>query len=234
MMKNLILICAMLTISLFSFAQENSHLPNSPFRWGVKAGIVNTEVSDEKESGLGTTYFIGGKVDICFNKDFYLESGLNFIGKGYTMTSKSQRLSNDITGTAVYENVDQRQKVTGWYMELPVNAMFKRVVSYGHLFGGAGVFLGLGLFGDLKDNITTVAWSPSNPDDRITSERHYKKDLTFGTDINRVELGLNYILGYQLNCGLDVHAGYRQSLTRFRPDIKEMSRAYAIGMGFTF
>lgn len=151
----------MLTASLFSFAQENGLVLNS--RLGVKAGIVNTEISDQKGSGIGTTYFIGGKVDIPFSQAFYLESGLNFIGKGYT-----------------------------------------------------------------------IGWSASDPHDRIAYERSYKRDLTFGTDINRIEFGLNYVLGYQLDCGLDVHLAYRQSLTRFRPNIKEMSRAYSIGMGFTF
>ena len=197
-MKKLYLISVLVTTAVTLYGQTIS--------FGIDAGLNLTKLSVTSYSppGLGISvpvsnsylagYHAGGLVDIKFGS-FSIQPGVLFSTKG---GNSSISFSDVILGQTI--NVSSKIKTTLNYIELPLNFIYRMDAGDGNIFIGAGPYAGIGLSGK------SVANSTFNGTPSTTSQ-----DLKFGNDagdIKNPDFGINGLIGYQLNFGLSISAGY--------------------------
>ncbi|WP_316822193.1 porin family protein [Pedobacter gandavensis] len=218
-MKKLLLSCMLLTAAISASAQNN------PIKIGLKAGFnVPTFTTGEGLNGVkpNPSFYIGGTLDFPVNEGFSLQSGLTFSGKG----GKPERIW--IGGSRV--DVDARTRL--WYLEVPVNAVFYFPAGRAKLFLGGGPYYGYALSGRDKTTLTFTS------EEGIQTKKSTSNDIGFGKDgsMKRSDFGLNFLAGYQLTSGLNIHAGYGLGLTGIArdSDFIRKNRVWSVGVGFSF
>ena len=82
-------------------------------------------------------FHAGVTADINIAENFYIQPGLLFSTKGY----KYQRSQDGAKGTGTE---------TPYYLELPLNLVFKPAIGSGHLLLGVGPYIGYGMSGKWK------------------------------------------------------------------------------------
>jgi hypothetical protein len=218
-MKKLVL--SLLTVAGLGFAA--SAQTNKPVTFGVKAGIAfpNMTISSGSTSvsfDAKTSYYVGGTVEFAVSNVISIQPGLTFINKGTKLNNSSLGFEEDEFGTT--DEVTLNFK----YLELPVNVLANfKLGSSGKLFVGAGPYFACGLSANTKLG-------------------SLKEEIKFGetdSEFKRTDFGLNFLAGYQLNNGFNVHAGYGLGLSSiFDQDISEditfKNKVFSVGVGFSF
>ena len=230
-MKKTILLGAIALISLSTFAQDKSG--DAGITYGVKAGVTfptfsATDIRDVTVKSI-TSFYVGGVVNIPVHSMLSVQPGLTLIGKGGKLPSSEQLLA----GVDFYSQV-----TTPMYLEIPVNLIANFEAGPGKVFVGAGPYLSFGIGGKLK------------PED--TAFGQIVRDIKFGTnssstsasdrkDLKSLDIGLNFLLGYQLTNGLSINGGYGLGLTNISPDTdlpnnkaSLKNSVISVGLGFTF
>ncbi len=217
-MKKTFLFAALITAAFATRAQTT---------FGVHAGIngasftnkstVNNQTTTEKsDSKVGVIVGVNAEIPIASSLVFRPE--LNFIQKGGKITQ-----TQTFFGTTTTYNAE----VITNYLELPLNLVYK--FDGGGLFVGAGPSLGYGLSG--KSNLKTTTGSS-------TSES--KQDIKFDGDKNAtdgkghfkaLDLGANFLVGYQFSNNLFLKANYTLGLSDIDPE--DNSSTKNTGLGFT-
>lgn len=155
---------------------------NAQSRLGVIGGLnfANANVTQNGVSQKGTSitsFHAGILIDNPLSAGFYLQPQLLFSGKG----------TKGLGGQA---NV--------YYIEIPVNVVYKYDMGLGRLFAGLGPYGAIGVIGVRK----------------FDSESH---NMTFGSgneaDIKRFDAGVNFAGGYELNSGLLLALNYNLAIT---------------------
>ncbi len=110
------------------------------------------------------------------------------------------------------------------YLELPVNLIANFNAGPGKFFIGAGPYAAYALSGNSKaDGV--------------------KEDAEFGSgeeQVKRMDFGVNFLTGYKLTNGLNLHAGYGlglNNLSNISEDgmtLKVKNRVFSVGLGFNF
>src|SRR5690606_26891120 len=185
-MKKLILSIAILAFSVSVFAQ------GQPMGFGIKAGVnfpkYNFSGNDNSiETDASTNFHVTAFLDAPIFTDYlYVQPGISLQGKGAKFAEGS------------FMGEDYRVTQNTMWLEIPVNLVAKAPTGQtGHLFVGAGPYVGFGLSG--KNKVTGGNGDASEVGDfKFGSENDQK-----GTDF-----GLNFIGGYQFNNGLIIHGGY--------------------------
>lgn len=187
--------------------------------YGLKAGLNfpsysygnSGDLSDTKST---TNFYITGHLDAPITHNFYVQPGVSLQGKG------AKLFAANIVG----RDVEVTQN-TMW-LEVPVNFVAKFDAGMGRVFVGAGPYVSFGLSGKNK-------YSGSNSNNDLETEFKFGKDETLkGTDF-----GVNFLAGYQLSSGVNIHAGYGLGLTNLAGqknlsnDIK--NRVWSVGLGFS-
>lgn len=223
----------MLSLALVAGLGFASMAQTSPVRFGLKAGVAFPKLkvsgsvleSEEAESlKANTSFYVGGTVEIPVSDIFSVQSGLTYIGKG----AKAEESAT--MGADSYRVVG---KINLSYLELPVNAVFKFNAGQGSLFFGAGAYYGYALNGKTKVEATVTI-------DGQTDKDSETDDLIFGNteadDFKRGDFGLNFLAGYQLANGFNIHGGYGLGLRNISPstDGKVKNRGFSVGVGFSF
>jgi hypothetical protein len=218
MRKLLLLACFVIIASAGAYAQT--------ITYGVKAGLNLTELP---ASGDGlminnkylTGFHVGGVVDFKFDS-FSIQPALLFTTKGgktdfsFSESFDGQTISG--TGTA---------KTTLNYLELPVNFLYRVPAGDGNVFFGGGPYIALGLSGKAKATATAEGQTTD------TSE-----DVKFGSadgEIKNPDFGFNALIGYQLNSGFTINAGYGQSFvssTDSEGKVKNQGFSFSVGYFF--
>lgn len=174
--------------------------------YGIDAGLNLTKLSVKSYSppGFGISipvsnsylngFHAGGLVDIRFDA-FSIQPGILFSTKG---GNSSASFSESFAGQTF--NASGKIKTTLDYVEAPLNFIYRIDVGDGNVFIGAGPYIGIGLSGKSVDssNINGVSSTTT-------------QDLKFGNgsnDIKNPDFGVNGLIGYQLNFGLSISAGY--------------------------
>jgi len=213
-MKKLILSIAVLAFSVSAFAQ------GQPRGFGIKAGVNfpkynfsggNNSVETDASTNFHITAFLDAPI---FTDYLYVQPGISLQGKG----AKGSGLVDAIDEMdPVLEDITQN---TMW-LEIPVNLVAKVPTGpVGHLFVGAGPYVGFGLSGKTKYDGEEIG------------------DFEFGSDNDQkgTDFGLNFIGGYQFTNGLMIHGGYGLGLTDIAPDgigdVKQTNRVWTVGLGF--
>lgn len=226
-MKKLVLSLVIVSgMGMHAFAQE------SPVKFGVKAGVTfpNLVVSGEdSEDDVKTTtsFYLGGTVTFPVSDMFSVQSGLSLIGKG----TESKELEDGNTGLSV----SGKAKINPFYLEIPVNAIVNFESGNGKFFLGAGPYYAFGVGGKIK-------FTGSSTSDGSTTTASVKQDIKFGNSaedtFKKGDFGLNFLAGYEMKNGFNIHAGYGLGLSNVMnvdADVAKVKNSVlSVGLGYSF
>ncbi|MGM9478633.1 porin family protein [Pedobacter sp. GSP4] len=217
-MKKLVL--SLLTVAALSTA---ALAQSTPVKFGIKAGVAFPNMTFSANGAsfsydTKTSYYVGGTVEFGLSDLISIQPGLTFIDKGTKINSSSFGFDNDDFLT------DDDATLNFKYLELPVNAIVNfKAGNAGKIFVGAGPYFAYALSANAK----------------MGSE---KEKIEFeDAGFKRTDFGLNFLAGFQLNNGLNIHAGYGLGLGNMADD--EEAKAYdasikhkvfTVGLGFSF
>ncbi len=232
-MKKTILLGAIALISFSAFAQDTS---DDGITYGVKAGVTfptvsATDIVDVTVKSI-TSFYVGGVVNIPVHSMLSVQPGLTLIGKG-------GKLSGVDTSTGV--DVNTSVELTPMYLEIPVNLIANFEAGPGKVFVGAGPYLSFGIGGKLKAESTAFGQPVSDSKDIKFGTNSTSTSASDSKDLKSLDIGLNFLLGYQLTNGLSINGGYGLGLTNISPNTdlpnnKESVKnsVISVGLGFTF
>jgi hypothetical protein len=200
-MKRLISLTLVIVICVAASAQESG----AYLKLGINfANVSVTGNGQADDANMLTSFQIGFMGDLAIGKYFAVQPGIYFTGKG------SKLESGDPSGATYY-----RATTNPYYIELPVNAVFKLPIieNRSAFFFGAGPYIAMGVAGKRKIEgkfLGTEFYSKENivfsNDDPSTFD--YEEGSGLGI-IKRFDYGLNATAGLQLNKGLiSLNYGY--------------------------
>ncbi|WP_316827626.1 porin family protein [Pedobacter miscanthi] len=228
-MKKLVL--SLLTVAGLGFAASAQ---TNNIKIGVKAGVTFPTFGTSGTENQGdnwktnTSFYVGGTVDIAVSDMFSIQPGLSLIGKGgkADLSEYHAELGNSYTLTG-------NAKLSTMYIELPVNAVVNFNTGSGKFFIGAGPYYAMAISGKTKTAATLTYGGTSVSDSS-------NEDIKFGKDgsMKRGDFGVNFLAGYQLNNGFNIHAGYGLGLSNLdysdASASKVTNRVLSVGVGFSF
>jgi hypothetical protein len=204
--KLLVLVLCSLSLSLtYVQAQKSGAI--------LKAGVNLANVSVNDNGGIDdaktlTSFQVGVVGDFELAPFFAIQPGLIFTGKG----SKSQ---NGNTGDANY----YRAESNPYYLEVPVNFVFKTPTGPTKFFAGAGPYIAVGIAGKNKvrgsvlgndfSSDEKIDWSNDDP-----STLNYEEGAGLGI-LKRFDYGLNGLIGVETH-GLVISANYGLGLAKLQ------------------
>ena len=194
------------------------------------ANITITNDGDvDKAKALGS-FHAGISGDIKLAPSLYIQPGLYFTGKG----SKTQ------SGTPADANY-YRATSNPYYIEVPVNLIFKTPGKGLRFFAGAGPYLAVGIAGKNKvegkflgvafNSEENIQWSNDDP-----ATLGYEEGSGYGI-MKRFDYGLNAVAGIESG-GLLLSAGYGFGLAKLQSgsnssaDDKNKHRVFSVSVGF--
>lgn len=203
-------------------------------KFGLKAGVNLPKITDrdgvDSDAKFNTSFYIGGTVDFPVGDSFSIQPGLTFSGKGVKNTIHS-------TGINVY-SIGVKAATRLWYLEVPVNALFRIPAGDGNLFLGGGPYFGYAIGGKNKVNGRIGGVGPADKPIDEMLDISSSEDIKFGKDgdFKRGDFGINFLAGYQLNSGFNIHAGYGLGLGSIAQDSNQTgkNRVLSLGLGFSF
>lgn len=206
-MKKLLFSLALAILSFSAFAQ----IPDL----GIKGGINLAKISGSdgsggtSTSGTLTTFSVGAFLDFK-GEVLSVQTGLYYTGKG----SKS---NEQISSSSSSLNLR--------YLQVPVDFVFKVPAVIGKVYVGAGPYAAYGISAKVK---TSTSGSTSAT-----------TDLSFGNDgsqIKRMDYGLQGVAGFQFNSGFLIGLNYDLGLANIANDssIKSKNQVLGASIGFTF
>lgn len=213
-MKKVLLATAAMFLAVGVFAQ------GQPLGFGLKAGVNFPKYHFSGENSTAelnstTNFHVTAFMDAPLSSNFSVQPGISLQGKGAKL----------MEGSFFGNEFDVTQN-TMW-VEVPVNFVAKLpTANVGHIFIGAGPYVGVGLSGKNK-----VASGDSSEE---------LGDFKFGKneDQKGFDFGVNFIGGYQLSSGLQINAGYGLGLLDIAPEnngsVKQTNRVFSAGIGFLF
>lgn len=195
-----------------TFAQDWVNDPKIIF--GIKTGATfpTFEVSGADAKGVVpssiTSFYAGLTANMHVTGILSIQPGLSLVGKGASLSSSS--------GTTT--------QLTLLYIETPINVMANFETSHGTIFVGAGPYWDFVIGGTLS--VTSKA------------DTNIEFGSDFNDDIRSGDFGFNFLLGYQLKNGINIHTGYGLGLTNIQPDAtldkKYKNSVLSLGLGFSF
>ena len=217
-MKTLKLIFSILIISSYystSFAQV----------FGLRGGLNLANVSEKDNDGSYNEYnknnigfHIGGTVDFPISDVFSIETGLIFTTKG---------VKYELSEFILLGNMDIKAKTTLYYIDIPITPKFTFDLGGSELFVLAGPYIGIGLFGKAKAEVTFMGETESDSEDvewgsEGLNRLDYGLTLGAGLQFTAISLGLYYNYGLA-NISSDSDNGWRSN-----------NRVLNISLGYRF
>ena len=171
--------------------------------FGVKAGLnlsnMTLKTAGEKEDDIKFKpgLNIGAFGDFELNDMLAVEAGLNVETKGLLMKEEEEFLGNKMKSKATTNLI---------YVTVPVDVK----LTFGSFYVLAGPYVGVAATGKVKNKVE------SNGDTH--KETH---DMNLGSgdddDLKRLDFGLGFGAGYEINDNLGVRAGYDLGLSNLTP-----------------
>jgi hypothetical protein len=200
-MKKLLLILCCAFAASTAFAQ----VPSIGVRGGVNfASITASSGSLSISSGSTTTFAVGVFTDFKLGA-VSIQPALNYTGKG---------------GHFAFEGLEGGGDIKTYYLQVPVNVVYRIPAVIGNVYFGAGPYVGLGLSGKAKG---------TDENGNSVSE-----DIEFGSDPNtlkRTDFGLNGIAGVEFKGGLILGINYDLGLSNISNDAgddQSVKTAYSV------
>lgn len=166
----------------------------SPPRFGVIAGVSFAKLST-KSSGITfttstlTSFHAGFLMGFALPDNIYFQPQLLLSGKGGKI---------NIAGTEGSTNP--------FYLEIPLNFLYKVPAGPGKIFGGLGPYAAFGLFGKSKSK---------------DQNQSVSRKLSFGSgdqdDLRVPDFGANFLVGYELPNGFLINVNYSLGVSNVLP-----------------
>lgn len=204
---------------------------NSYAQFGIRAGFGfnNATLKDieiEDYTKMKTGFHAGATYDIAVADMFAVQPGLLFAVKGFNLKYEE-------------EEGDYKLTFSPYYLELPVNFIYKPVLGSGNLLLGGGPYVAYGLGGKWKEDN-----NGSKSDGRLEFINDYD-DESDDDDVvpygKKLDAGLNLLAGYelsnklsfQLNAGLGlINIAPNESGEKPNETIK--NSGFSISIGYKF
>ncbi len=192
------------------------HATFSQARFGIRGGL---NIANQKVTNNGNTYLngnafpsfhIGGMGEIQLSELFYLQPSLVLTGKGMDLAGIEDGFGNHFTA-----------KFRPYYLELPINLVVKTKLPTTNLsiFGGAGPYLGFGVFGNVD----------------VTGE---KEDAFRDEGFKRLDFGINLTAGVETQSGWQFSFHFTPGLANIYapddPDITWKNKVASLSVGYFF
>ncbi|MCO5934413.1 PorT family protein [Mucilaginibacter sp. RB4R14] len=207
MKKLLLLLCCGFAAST-AFAQR----PTFGIKGGVNFAKTAFSIPDKTIStGFTTTFAAGLFADFKVGNNVSIQPALNYTGKGGKLSDF------DSEGTTV--------DIKTYYLQVPVNVVYRVPVAIGNIYFGAGPYVGIGLSGKGK---TTRNGNTES------------QDVKFGSDApnKRTEYGLNGITGLEFKSGFLIGLNYDLGLTNTNnlegTGVVAKNRVFGLSVGYKF
>ena len=202
--KLLVLVIA-LTMTTEVFAQT----------FGIKGGLnlSNLLAQDDDDTYIDDAkmipgFHIGATAEFPLTEMFSFETGLLLSTKGFKMSEEE---------TFMEENYKYEEKLNLLYLDIPLSAKASFDLGGAKIYGVFGPYLGIGLSGKSKYEVTFDGETESNEEDvkwGSDEDESYLKRLDFGltmgagVEINSFQIGLSYGLGLA-NISTYTDGGYK-------------------------
>jgi len=190
--------------------------------WGLKGGVNLAKYSKLENVKNNTSFYVTGFADLPVAPQFSIQPGVSLQGKGAKSDFKEAG-----------ENFKNTVNVMS--IEVPVNAVYYIPAGTGNVFIGAGPYIGFNVSGKVKTKGQEGGIS--------IDEKHNLKFSGDEKDMNLIDAGANFLLGYKLENGFLINAGYNLGLTNLAPkssdfagesSAKFSNRVLSFGIGFQF
>ena len=182
-----------LFVCLFAFAAICANAQE--IKYGVTAGVnINTLTTNANKERTG--FHVGFKTEIDFNEKLYVNAGLMLTSKPWCGLGISY----------LNKNINISSKATPYYLEIPVHVGYKLPVAKNvKIFGEAGPYIGIGLFGSGSSIVEQYDEGFKN----LIESKKYDNGNPFKNNQKRFDWGLGGNIGvelfnhYQLSVGYD-------------------------------
>lgn len=228
-MKKTFLIAALALIAGAATAQQNQ------IHWGIKARYtfakLNETFSDPSfgtisgNSGNVKNVDIGAFAEINIAKNAVFQPGLSYIQKGGAGTSQETNTSGNIefVGSEIRLN----------YLEIPLNVLYNVPLKPGKIFVGMGPYAAIAL--SAKNKQTTVTFDNQGN----STQDHSTQSIKLGSgqdELKRMDFGINALLGFRLNNGLEIGGGMGFGLANLSnvSALKTHTQTISISAGYFF
>jgi hypothetical protein len=227
MKTRLLLLLSLTLIVITANAQKRS---SAILRGGINvANVTITNDGDIDEANSLTSFQVGIIGDFRIIPAIYIQPGIIFTGKG------SETQSGNTSDPTFY-----RAESNPYYIEIPVNLVFKTPTGPVKFFGGAGPYLAIGVAG--KNTVdgkflgtsfhseNDIEWSDDDP-----STLDYEEGSGYGI-LKRFDYGLNGLAGIEFKKAvIGVHYGLGlaklQSGSNSSADDKNKHRVFSVTLG---
>ena len=208
-MKKLLFVFCLFLATMFVANAQSS-------RFGFSAGtsIANykfkyADVTINGDSKVGIT--AGMLVDIPVGSNFIIQPALNFVQKGTTFEDMDDKLTTNIN-----------------CIEIPLNLMYRSPGKSGSFFVGAGPSFAFNMSGKTK-----YEYNDGSPSEEEEIKFGNDKD---NDDMKSLDMGINFLAGYEFSSGLFLSAGSNLGLSNLSPysdeDESIKSNYISIKIGF--
>jgi hypothetical protein len=177
----------MILIAIAAIATQQA---SAQFSLNPEAGLNFSNVSNGgKNNKMKIGYKVGVMANLGIYKGFYIEPGIMYSVKGY-------RTQETVLG------ITTKSTATLNYLEIPLNLGYQYDMgSAGGVFVSAGPYLGIGMSGTSSGSMGAI-----NVDDKI-------KFGDGAAELKKMDVGMNFSLGYVSPIGIYVRAQYGMGLT---------------------
>ncbi len=157
-------------------------------------------------NGLIPGFHAGVNAIIPVAPDFYIQPGLLFASKGTKFTEEL------LVKAAENEMVI---KLRPYYLELPVNFLYRPVLGDGHMLLGFGPYVAYGIGGKVKMEFGGETEEGDIKFKNPVSEGDVVEDVFF---LRPFDAGANIFFGYELNMGLYFQLNAQLGMLMVNPD----------------
>ena len=229
-MKKKVAISCIALLSLF-VGSSNAQKTSAILRGGIN--FANVSINDNgniDDAKMLTSFQVGLIGDLHLAPFLYVQPGLIFTGKGTKTQSGTEGSANWFRATS-----------NPYYLELPVNLIFKTPTGPVKFFGGAGPYLAMGISGKNKVNGAflgaqfsseeNIKWSNDDP-----STLNEEEGSGLGI-MKRFDYGLNGLVGVEINKTV-ISANYGLGLAKLQSgsnsgtDNNNKHRVLSVTLGF--
>lgn len=196
--------------------------------FGLKAGYSSSDISVEDEDGsynedisMKSGFHVGPTLEFPVSENFSIDMALLLATKG----AKADE-SDSFEG----ETYSMESKVNMWYLDIPVFAKFSTFAGNTRIYGLAGPYLGVGLTGKVKMELTEGSESYSEED-----------DISWGdgddNDFKRLDLGIGLGAGIEFDSffvELTTHLGLNNISAEEDYGTKIKNRTFMLSVGYKF
>ncbi len=210
-------------------AQDDLEPQHTSF--GIRAGVNFQNINGKDASGdklkndLVTRFHVGVQADIPIAPEFYFQPGLLFTTKG----AKSETIILEQTFTS---------NLNIYYLELPLNFLYKPMLGNGHLLLGVGPYVAYGVSGKIKyEGGNTSDTQDVKFDNKVTIPEAAQDFY-----LRPFDAGANLFVGYQFANGLLFQLNTQLGLININPEIENVpendsafkNTGFGLSAGYSF